>query len=137
MSKPFSGGPLHAHEHDHVSPRPSLPRPGVQMKPMCRGVTHLSLHKIQNLFRSIHRRSLVYTFESDSWDGAMRDVATYIRNGVSANVHSLVGKWFSCLFVIIATEEMDFIFSEEKKLIFIKKYAMVESIVESLREHIG
>jgi len=60
----------HAHERPTCAhPRSSLPHPGVQVKPIAVGVTHLSLHKIQNLFWSIHRRSLVYTFESDSWDG--------------------------------------------------------------------
>lgn len=50
-------------------PSSSPPHPRCAGEADAVGVTHLSLHKIQNLFRSIHRRLLVYTFESDSWDG--------------------------------------------------------------------
>lgn len=44
----------------HLFPREGPHGPGVRVWPS-RGVARLSLHKIQNLFRSIHRRSLVYT----------------------------------------------------------------------------
>lgn len=46
---------------DTRTPFPSRGAPRPRCAECGRGVARLSLHKIQNLFRSIHRRLLVYT----------------------------------------------------------------------------